>query len=95
MPYHIGLKRALKALVKYCKEEQLELNYQKIKIIAFAKRYQIHFWKIDSHKTKQISCIKHLGVVLYSSTNSNPHGDYIAENAQKNSSAILKTRDGH
>lgn len=51
---------------------------------------QNYSWKIDGHKTKQVTCFKYLGVVLYSANCRNPHGVCITENAQRSSYAIFK-----
>ncbi|XP_077774296.1 vomeronasal type-2 receptor 26-like [Podarcis muralis] len=93
-----GLKRALGTLTQYCKEDQLELNYQKTKLMAFAKRPLSRSWSIDGHKIEQVSCFKYLGVVFHSTSSRKAHGEHVAETAQTSSSAILKflkTRGGH
>lgn len=93
----VGLGRALKRLSAYCKVEGLTINYQKTKIMTFARRSKLRVWKIDGHKIKQVSCFKYLGVVFHSSGSRRAHGDSIAANAQKSASAILRffrTRDG-
>nr|XP_016853653.1 PREDICTED: uncharacterized protein LOC107983669 [Anolis carolinensis] len=86
----IGLKRALKSLAQYCREDQLQLNYHKTKIMVFAKRPKLHHWNIDDKKIEQVPCFKYLGVVFHSSGSRKAHGGYVAENAYRSSSAILK-----
>uniref|UniRef100_A0A803T0U9 ribonuclease H n=1 Tax=Anolis carolinensis TaxID=28377 RepID=A0A803T0U9_ANOCA len=94
----VGLKRALRALAKYCSVEQLHLNFQKTKIMEFAKRPKNHTWRLDGHNIEQVSRFKYLGVFFHCTGNRKVHADYVAETAQKSSHAILKflkTGGGH
>ena len=86
----IGLKRAMKTLAAYCTESKLELNYQKTKIMVFAKRPKTYVWSIDGHKIEQVTCFKYLGIALHSSGSRKTHGMYVAGNAQRSANAILR-----
>ncbi|KAJ7324567.1 hypothetical protein JRQ81_017587 [Phrynocephalus forsythii] len=84
------LERALSALLQFCNKEQLKLNYQKTKIVAFAKRPKIYSWTIDGHNIEQVSSFKYLGAVPQANGTRKAHGDYVADMAQRSSLAILK-----
>nr|XP_060641653.1 uncharacterized protein LOC132781415 [Anolis sagrei ordinatus] len=94
----VGLKRALRALTKYCNAEQLHLNFQKTKCMVFTKQPKYHTWRLDGHNIEQVSSFKYLGVFYHCTGNKKVHSDYVAETAQKSSYAILKflkTGAGH
>lgn len=50
-----GLKGALRTLVQYCNKDNLDIHYQKNKIMAFAKKPKLHLWSINDNKTEH-SC---------------------------------------
>lgn len=94
----IGLRRALWKLTTYCEENQLTINYKKTKVMAFARRPKLRTWMINQHRIEQVSYFKYLGVVVHSNGSRRAHGEYVALNAQKSSSAIIqymKTKGGH
>ena len=86
----IGLRRALKTLAAYCRDNLLELNLQKTKVMAFAKRPKPHTWYIEGHKIEQVNSFKYLGVVFTPSGNRKAHGDNVAAIAQRSANGILK-----
>lgn len=91
----VGLGRALKRLSAYCKVEGLTINYQKTKIMTFARRSKLQVWKIDGRKIKQVSCFKYLGVVFHSSGSRRAHGDLLPQMPRRAlQQSYFRTRDG-
>ena len=86
----IGLKRALYALAQYCKEEMLQINYSKTKVLVFAQRPRIYKWLIDEHEIEQIKAYKYLGVVFQYKGNHKAHVNNVVQAAQKSSLTVLK-----
>ncbi|XP_061469509.1 zinc finger protein with KRAB and SCAN domains 7-like [Rhineura floridana] len=58
----IGLRRLLTKLDSYCKNEGLQINYRKTKIMVFGNRYQKHKWSIGKHPIEQCRSFKYLGI---------------------------------
>lgn len=59
----IGLHRMLVKFGSLCKEELLQINYAKSKILIFGKKSKSK-WFLDGHPLEQVSSFKYLGIHL-------------------------------
>ncbi|XP_077205815.1 uncharacterized protein LOC143843519 [Paroedura picta] len=80
----------LRRLSSYCKEEQLQVNYKKTKVMIFGKRTKPKIWKLDNCKIEEVHRFKYLGIVVQSSCARTAHCQYAAEQAQRSANNILK-----
>ena len=86
----IGLKRAMRKLMSFCKEESLVINDSKTKVIAFGKRFRNKTWKITGGNLEQVKIFKYLGVTFQASGKNLAHYDNIANLAQKAALNIIR-----
>ena len=84
----VGVRRALRSLAQYCKEACLTINYQKTKVMTFAKRPKTRPWSINGRKIEQVHCFKYLGIVFHDRGSRKAHLTHVVAAAQKSTSAI-------
>ena len=86
----IGLKRALLILSQQCKDEHLNINYEKIKIMHCNNRFRKHRWFIDGHIIDQVKCFRYLGVNFQYKGGHYAHIHSVTDSAKKSALAILR-----
>lgn len=81
LPDHIGLKIALQTLTEYCIAKALEINYNKIKVLVFAKHSKMHTRKLNNYPFEQVKSFKYFGIVFHATTTYSL--EYVIQKAKK------------
>ena len=58
----IGLIRYLRSFIDYCVKNHLTINYEKTKIVVFAKARHKYPWKVRGNLIEQVYHFKYLGI---------------------------------
>ncbi|XP_061455494.1 uncharacterized protein LOC133371758 [Rhineura floridana] len=93
----IGM-RLLAKLDLYCKNEGLQINYKKTKIMVFGNRYRHRTWTIGNHSIDQCRSFKYLGIHFQHTLAWKSHLTAVKLAATRSAGAILKfyrTAGGH
>lgn len=77
----IGLNRLIGEFSAYCRREQLVINYQKTKIMVFARKHRQYSWRMDNQTIEQVKAFKYLGIVFQSTGSWDVHQKCAKEKA--------------
>lgn len=62
---------------------------KKIKVMVFAKRSRLYKCSVNGNKIEQTGAFEYLGVVFQSNGSHTAHAEYVAQAAQRSTSALL------
>ena len=86
----IGMQRLLQQLGAYCKDEALNINYDKTKVMVFRKRAKKFSWSVLGNSISQCMSFKYLGITFSENLNWKLHLATIRASATSLVGAILK-----
>lgn len=86
----IGLRRALKLFVSYCKTNSLTINQSKSKVLIFSKSRKSYKWQLDGKPIEQVYKFQYLGVFLQYNLGWKAHIAYVLNKAKALSFALLR-----
>ena len=58
----VGLIRYLRTFIDYCLDNKLTINYDKTKILVFAKTHYRYHWQLRGKQIQQINHFRYLGI---------------------------------